>query len=96
MFWLTYCDPSGRLLGVEVQDSGHLMQARLKATDQGAQFFEGHEVDEATAKLVPATAVGRMLNPDEAAKRTIERGIPKRPPPASVQRRKGRRTRVST
>ena len=71
MFWLTYCDPSGRLLAVVIQDSGDLIQARLKAavagTDQGAQFSEGHELDRAAAKLIPPTAIGRMLDPGKAA-----------------------------
>jgi hypothetical protein len=38
---------------------------------------EGHEPDEAAAALVPTTAIGRLLEPDEAAKliRRLERGI---------------------
>jgi hypothetical protein len=39
-------------------------------------------------EVIPPTAVGRMLDRDEAAKliRRIERGIPKRPAAASVRR----------
>jgi len=42
----------------------------------------------ASAPLIPPTAVGRMLDCDEAAKliRRIERGIPKRPAAAAVRR----------
>jgi hypothetical protein len=45
---------------------------------RGADFAEGHELDPATAALVPATAMGRMLDQEEAAKliRRFERGIP--------------------
>jgi hypothetical protein len=47
-----------------------------------------HELDEATAALVPDTAIGRLLDQDKAAKliRRLERGIPKRPAVASVRR----------
>jgi hypothetical protein len=57
--------------------------------DQGAAFCEGHELDEASAALIPPDEIGRMLSLDEAAKVTqrIERGIPKKPATASVRRR---------
>jgi hypothetical protein len=89
---LTYCRPDGRLLGVVIMDSSSIIQARMRAgvkgIDQGARFSEGHELDEESAAVVPATAIGRMLDQDEAAKliRRIERGIPKRPAAASVRR----------
>jgi hypothetical protein len=72
VFWLTYCDPSGHLLGVVIADSGNLVHARLKTAaagaDQGAQFCEGHTLDQATDKLAPDTAIGRMVSPDEGRK----------------------------
>jgi hypothetical protein len=48
-FWLTYCNPSGRLLGVLILDSASLIHGRFRAsvegTDQGAQLCEGHQLD---------------------------------------------------
>src|ERR1700692_4113692 len=35
---------------------------------QGATFSEGHEPDEAAAALLPPSAIGRMLDQEEAAK----------------------------
>ena len=46
--------------------------------DQGAEFREGHELDQTRAALVPPDAIGRMLSLEEAGKiiRRIERGDP--------------------
>jgi hypothetical protein len=91
-FWLTYRNSSGHLLGAVVMDSSNLMHARMcsaiEVLDQGALFARGHELDRDTAALVPATAIGRLLGREEAARllRRIESRIPKRPPAASVRR----------
>jgi hypothetical protein len=82
-FWLSY-HSAGRLLGVLIVDLPSLIGARMRAavegTDQGAEFAEGHELDDAAAALVPLKAIGRMLGPLEAGEliRRLERGIPKR------------------
>jgi hypothetical protein len=92
-FWLTYCNSSGHPFGAVVMDSSNLMHARMRSAieviDQGALFAQGHELDRNTAKLVPATAIGRLLGTEEATRllRGIEsRMIPKRPAAASVRR----------
>jgi hypothetical protein len=91
-FWLTYQE-SRRLLGVVILDSTSLTNARQRAAtdgiDHGAQFANGSKLDAPLAALVPATALGRMLNPEETYKliERFDRGLPKRPAALSVRRR---------
>jgi hypothetical protein len=89
-FWLTYYDPHRRLLGVLIVDSSGLINARFHAAverlDQGASLCDGHELDDASAALVPPDAMGRMLSLEEAGNviRQIERVIQKRASAASA------------
>jgi hypothetical protein len=91
-FWLTYQE-SRRLLGVVILDSTSLTNARQRAAtdgiDHGAQFANGSKLDAPLAALVPATALGRMLNPEETYKliERFDRGLPKLPAALSVRRR---------
>jgi hypothetical protein len=63
----------------------------LQGIDQGAEFAAGHKLDDTAAALVPASAIGRMLEQDEAANliRSFIREIPKRPAAASARGRIG-------
>ena len=93
-FWLTY-KTRKRLVGVVIVDSSSLIHARMTAAmtgiDQGAEFAEGHEIDGMALALMPAPALGRMLDPVEAGEliRAIERRMRKRPAAPSVKRRGG-------
>jgi hypothetical protein len=98
--WFTYCDLSGRLLGVLILDSPSLLKARERAavlgTSAGSPYCEGYELDRESADLIPIEVIGRMLKPEEVRNliRKLERGIPKRAAAASVRRRGSVRTRA--
>ena len=71
LWWLVYTR-NGRLAGVAIIEAGSLIAARMRANLDGiapedAEFGEGHELDENTAKAIPARQTGRMLTPKEAA-----------------------------
>ena len=63
--------------------------AAVTRIDQGAEYMEGHWIDVMATAMMPATAIGRMLSPEEVGKlvRRIERDIPKRPMATPVKRR---------
>jgi hypothetical protein len=65
-------NPSGRLVGIVIMDSWDIIQTRMRAAvkgiDQGGEFCDGHELDEASAALVPDAALGRLSSQDEAVK----------------------------
>jgi hypothetical protein len=79
----TKADPSVRTCGRDEER----IRAAVHEIDQGAEFCEGHELDDGSAAAVPGTMVRRMLNQEEAAKliRRIDRAIPRRPAAASVR-----------
>jgi hypothetical protein len=69
LIWLTY-KTAGRLSGVLILESPDPLQARFRAgvfgLDQGAEFAEGHPLDEALAAAVPERLIGRMLSIPDA------------------------------
>jgi hypothetical protein len=71
-------------------DSPSPLQARnwaaVEGVDAGAQSCEGYELDQEAANLIPAAAIGRMLNRQEVREliRELEmRAIGSREPPAT-------------
>jgi hypothetical protein len=89
-FWFTYRQ-DGRFAGVVVIDASSPRSARKRAAAKAgrkARFASSTELLVDLAKLVPDTAISRMLTRDEAASLIgrIERGILKRPAAASVRR----------
>jgi len=89
-FWLTY-KQGRRLAGVVIIDAASLLSARKRAsnkTGRKVQFASCTELFVELAKLVPPTAVGRMLSPNEAAKLVsrLERGSQKWQAAASSRR----------
>ena len=54
----------------------------MEGADAGAGYCEGYELDPECANLIPAEAIGRMLNREEVRELAHEletRVIPKRP-----------------
>jgi hypothetical protein len=92
-FWFTYCDHSGALLAALIMDSPSLLQAQNRAAvegaDSGAPYCEGYELDRDSANLIPAEAIGRMLDREEVRRliREIEGRVFQKPAAASVKRR---------
>jgi hypothetical protein len=85
-FWFSYCDHSGSLLAGLIVDSPSPLPARkcaaVEGADAGARYCEGYELDPECANLIPAEAIGRMLNREEVRELAHEletRVIPKRP-----------------
>jgi hypothetical protein len=99
LWWFNYCDHSGRLLGALILDSSSLVQARKRAavegTDHGARYCEGYELDRESADMIPAAAIGHMLDREEVRQliRELARRISKRAAAASVTRLGSIRTR---
>lgn len=65
-FWIV--NRTGDDKCVFVQESGDLLVARLKASMAGfdGEFVEAHQLDPKMVKLIPKTAIGRVLSLQEA------------------------------
>jgi hypothetical protein len=71
LWWLRY-NRGRRLLGIAIIEAASLISARMKAevdgiSPVGAEFAEGHQLDERTAKQIPTDQVGRMLTAAQAS-----------------------------
>jgi hypothetical protein len=93
LWWFSYCDHCGRLLGALILESSSLVRARNRAavegTEHGAQYCEGYELDRESANMIPAEAIGRMLDREEV-RQLVQRlalEIPKRAAAAAISRR---------
>jgi hypothetical protein len=98
LFWLNYRHPDGRFAVVAVVEAMALIQARMKAAvtglDQGLDFAVGHELDEQSARQIPADMIGRLL--DDGDLRRLQRIITRKKPTApSVRLRSSAKKSVS-
>ena len=70
LYWLVY--RQGKYRTVLIVEDALLPGARLRADvatpGLDDHFVEGHELDDATAARIPATAIGRMMTSEQAAK----------------------------
>jgi hypothetical protein len=87
---LNYRHPDGHFAVVAVVEAMALIQARMKAAvtglDQGLEFAVGHELDEESARQIPADMIGRLL--DDSDLRRLQRIVTRKKPAApSVRRR---------
>jgi len=69
LFWLNY-HRDHRLFGVVIIEARELLEARMLAAvaglDTDADFSEGYALGVQSAAMVSASAMARMLSPDEA------------------------------
>jgi hypothetical protein len=84
LFWLTYRHSDGSAAGVVVIESRGLLHARLKASlagaDRGLEFVSGQQLDQDSARQIPANIIGRFL--DDGDLLTLHRMLIKKKPPA--------------
>jgi hypothetical protein len=97
LFWLNYRHPNGRAVGVVVIESGDLLFARLKAAlasaDHELEFASGHQLDEESARQIPANMLGWLLD-DGDLRKLHQTLLKKKPPASSVRRRTAAKRRV--
>ena len=74
LFWLNYRHPNGRFADAAVFEASALISARMAAAVYGLSdrllFASGHELDAESARYVPESMIGRLLNA-----RTLRRTI---------------------
>jgi hypothetical protein len=66
LYWLVY--KSNATTSVVIQPAGNIITARMLAMldNVPGEFRKGHELDDKTAKKVPANMIGRVLSRKEA------------------------------
>jgi len=87
---LEYRHPDGRFASSAVIEASALISARMTAAVYGLNdrltFASGHEIDAESARQVPESMIGRLLD-DRDLRRLQQALMPKKPPAPSVQRR---------
>jgi hypothetical protein len=92
---LEYCYPDGRFAVSAVIEASALISARMTAAVYGLNdrlvFASGFELDAETARQVPESMIGRLL--DGRDLRRLQQALmpAKKPPAPSVRRRKAAR-----
>jgi hypothetical protein len=96
LFWLEYRHPDGRFAGSAVIEASALISARMTAAvyglNDGLVFASGHELDDTSARQVPESMIGRLLD-DRDLRRLQHVLMPKKPPAPSIKIRPGRKPR---
>jgi hypothetical protein len=96
LFWLNYRHSKGRFAGAAVIEASALVSARMAAAvyglNDGLNFVSGHEIEPMSARQIPESMIGRLLD-DRDLRRLQQALMPKKPPAPSVKVRPGRKPR---